>query len=208
MKVSPINSNNRKSTTYTTIFKAWKRGDAYKIKRAVLKEAESKAVYEKASNLLNKLPSGKMESTSLCNIAGKQFGIRWNTKDNDKLMLKVKDKIETNKTDEWNEVKDDQTVLECLFNSDGIIYKGNLTKRLKNGYSINAFFQRDNDNRKTIIMDGITYRQYPGNEDYWTSMPSLSCYNTRKDINLKDMINEAELAELFCELIKKNTTIK
>lgn len=210
MKIDSVNFSvyNRTNKKSAINFKASTGRSAYKIKKAILNAPESKAVYEKATKLLNILPSGKMETTSLCKVNQKQFGIRWDTKNKDLLKLKIKDNIETTNTDEWNKTKDSQTVLDCVFDSNGVMQKGYLTKKLKNGYSINALYQKDANNRKIVIIDGVTYRQYPANEDYWTSVPILSCYMIKKDINLKEFLEQAELAELFCELIKKNTTIK
>ena len=123
------------------------------------------------------------------------------------LFLKIKDKINSKTTEEWKENKAQQTVLDCVFDSRGIMQSGHITKNLKPNYSLSASFERGNRNHKTLVIDGITYRPCPENNNYWTSMPSLSCYSIKKDINLKDMLESVELSELFCELTQ-NTTIR
>ncbi len=206
MKINCINSNKIYYNPDSTVFKAQRAN--YKIKKPVLKEIESKAVYEKASDLLNKLPAGKMEKTVICNIAEKKYGIRWNTTNKDNLILEIKDKIESSDTEEWNTIKDEQSVLQFIFDANGVMRTGNITKKLKDSYSLNALYERNNNGRKTIYIDGITYRPCLNSDEYWSSLPALSCYSIKKDIHLKEHLEEIELVELFSELIDKNTTIK
>lgn len=209
MRINNINkipNYNRKQKVQDLSFKSKK--EAYKIKRAVLKGIESKTIYEKASSLLNKLPKCKMESTYICTVNNKKYGIRWDTRNENKFILKVKDNIDTNDTVEWEKNKVNQTVLECIFDKNGIMYNGSITKYLKKEYSLNALYDRDYKGYKTIQMDGITYRPCKNDDEYWESIPIKSCYSIKKDICLHNQLDETELSELFCALVTKNTTIK
>lgn len=183
------------------------RRKLYYIRKPVLKSNDCIKVYEKANKLLNKLPNGKMEVTALCKVNDNQYGIRWNTQDSDNLFLKIKDKIDTNTTEEWEKAKVEQTVMECYFNKDGIMQNASITKKLKNNFSLNAFYHR-NRNIKTLLIDDVTYRLAPNTEDCWISIPTLSCYRANKDIEPRKYFKEIELIDLFCTLINKNTTIK
>ena len=209
MRINTITSKpnyNTISNTTNLTFKS--KRQLYKIKRAEIKNLESRTVYEKASEILNKLPNGKMEKTIICNVNGKKYGIRWNTKNENNLILKIKDNIVSNDTIEWEKNKDNQTVLECFFDKNGVMQNGNITKKIKDTYSLNASYSRGNNCHKTLYMDGISYRPCLETDGYWESMPSKSCYNIKKDINLQNCLQEFELSELFCSLITKNTTIK
>lgn len=207
MRINCINSIcNIKSNTKDVSFES--KRQVYKIKRASISELESRTVYEKASEWLNILQNGKMEKTVICNVNGKKYGFRWDTRNKDNLILKIKDNIDSSDTNEWTKTKDGQSVLELFFDKNGVIHSGNITKKLKDTYSLNALYLRDSNNRKTIFMDGITYKPCVGNDGYWESMPSRSCYGIKKDIYLSDFLKEIELSELFVSLIEKNTTIK
>ena len=209
MRINSINTipnYNSKQKIQDLSFKSER--DAYRIKRAVLKEIESRTVYEKASSLLKKLPKCKMETTSICTVNNKKYGIRWDTQNENKLILKIKDNIESNDTAEWKKNKDNQSVLECFFDKNGIMINGSITKKIKKDYSLNALYDRDYRGHRTIQMDGITYRPYGGSDEYWESMPINSCYSIKKDICLRNQLEKIELSELFCALVTKNTTIK
>ena len=210
MRINPVNlSNNNKIEKKLTKTNFTGRRQLYYIKKPDLLNIECKKVYEKASDLLNKLPSSKMEATYICKVGDKNFGIRWNTQNSNNLILKIKDNINSNDNTEWGKSKIGQSVIECIFDNKGIMRSGTITKKIKESYSINAFYNRENNNvHRTLVIDGLIYHPYPDTYEYWTSMPQKSSYGIKKDINLKNYLEEIELAELFYKLIDKNTTIK
>lgn len=206
MIISPIkfNNNNYYNSSQNITFNS--RRQIFKIKKASLKNPECKKVYEKASFLVNKLPKGDMKIPYIYKTEKNSYGIHWNTSDENNLILEIRDKVNT--ISEWEKPIEDQTVLDCTFNKNGIMKDGTITKRIKNNYSLNAHYERKENNKKTLVIDGITYRPYPGSDEYWSSIPSLSCYNIKKDINLFDFLGEIGLSEIFCSLTQKNTSIK
>ena len=166
MRINCINPiSNTKSNTKDINFES--KRQIYKIKRASIQELESRAVYEKASEWLNILPKGKMEKTVICNVNGKKYGFRWDTKNEDNLILKIKDNIESSDTIEWNKNKDNQSVLELFFDKNGIMRSGNITKKLKDTYSLNALYLRDNNNVKiSRQIEDLAYKILKTKEEY------------------------------------------
>ena len=94
-----------------------------------------------------------------------------------------------------------------MFDNNGMMQVGELTKPLKPDYSQGVFFHHTGKVGRRIRLNDVTLKPTSSSHDVWQVVPELSTKNASGDIDLSVRLKNVMLSDLFLELAKNRTSI-
>lgn len=159
-------------------------------------------VLEKVSKTLIKLPDyTKMMKPILFNIEGVNYGMVWDKTNPHMCKLILKDKMEAES--DWQKHIDGQTIVTGVFDSEGLMISGEITKPERNGFYQNAYFYRNKGSNMRMSIEGMNFRPAQGSDRIWSSIPAYSYNEKAVDLDVANYMNENPLAEMFFRFTKR-----
>lgn len=175
-------------------------------RRAVIENKETKAVYDKITQVLKRLPdNAKMTKPILINVGEENYGFIWDKSSANKNILTIRNNIQT--AEDWEKADSTRSVMSCVFNKEGVLQIGELIKPIKSDYSQGVFYYHDGKSNRRIRLDELTLKPTTVSPDVWTIIPNLSTRNTYGDIDLSVKLKDVMLSDMFLEFTKKKTSI-
>lgn len=174
-------------------------------RKPILNNEISKKIISKFQNFPEK---GSMVKgyCSIFEIGGKKYGIFIDKADMNKTTFKVRNLVES--VENWDKPLDSQSVLECTFDKNGVMINGELMKRFNKNYTRRFNYNIEGGSKRRIITEGMHFRPADGsNKELWNLIPDMSTNKVVSDMNFKREFEDIELAELFFELTRRNTTV-
>lgn len=175
--------------------------------KILLQNETSKAVQAKIVKLYNILPSGaKLQKPSVLVAGNEKCGVILNKYDDGSFKIKVKDMIE--KVEDWDSPKQNQSVITCIFDKNGIMKEGEFLNRVNDNYTKRFCYYTEGESKRRIKTEGMLFRPSHGEDkEVWNRIKDLSVNDAVDDINFKHTLNEYDLSEIFFELTKNRASI-
>lgn len=167
----------------------------------------SKAVQSKITKLYNTLPSGtNLKKPSLVTTGNEKLGVIINKFDDGSFKVKVKDMIEN--AEDWATPKQNQSVITCIFDKNGVMKEGEFMNRINDNYTKRICYFTQNENCRRLKLDGMLFRPAHGeNKDIWNRIKDLSTNDAVEDMNFKNSMGSYNLSEIFFELTKNKASV-